>query len=273
MNEVLALTESDLKTLAPSIFAPNPISDVSARYQFIPTFEAVKRLQSEGWFPTKAQECRVTNQKNQGYQKHLIRFQRQDLVLNGEAIEVVLINSHNRSAAYQLMAGVYRFICANGMIVGDTFERISVKHINFNPDEIVEASYEIIKTAPEIGQKMKEMKAIELTEAERAAYAESAALLQYGEKEKIPFETTRLLTPRRYDDRGKNDLWSTFNIVQENMMKGGIQGLKRDERGNLRRVTTRMIRSIDRDVRLNKALWNVAEKVNAIKSSRENLAA
>ena len=115
MNQVQALTEDVLRTLAPSIFAQNPISDGSNRYQFIPTFEVVKRLQNEGWLPASAQESHVRNQENQGYQKHLIRFQRQDLILDGEAIEVVLINSHNRSAAYQLMAGVFRFVCSNGM--------------------------------------------------------------------------------------------------------------------------------------------------------------
>jgi hypothetical protein len=267
MNQVRPLTENDLRTLAPSVFATSPIDYVSERYRFIPTFDVVKRLQTEGWFPTKAQECRVTNAKNQGYQKHMIRFQRQDLILNGEAIEVVLINSHNRSAAYQLMAGVFRFICSNGMIVGDTFERISVKHIDFNPDEIVEVSYEIIANAPKIAGNMQQMKAIELSQSEREIFAESAALALYGEKEAIPFRTERLLTPRRYDDRNKNDLWNTFNIVQENIMKGGIRGLKGDNSGNLRTVTTRKIKSIDRDVKLNKALWNLTEKMKELKAS------
>jgi hypothetical protein len=176
MNQLQPLTETELRTLAPSVFATNPIDDVSERYRFIPTFEVVKRLQTEGWYPTKAQECRVTNERNQGYQKHLIRFQRQDLILNGEVIEVALINSHNRSAAYQLMAGVFRFICSNGMIVGDTFERISVKHIDFNADEIVEAPYEIIGNAPKIAANMQEMKAIELSQTEKEAFAASAAL-------------------------------------------------------------------------------------------------
>jgi hypothetical protein len=243
------------------------MNDVSERYRFIPTFEVVKRLQNEGWFPTKAQECRVTNAKNQGYQKHLIRFQRQDLILNGEAIEVVLINSHNRSAAYQLMAGVFRFICSNGMIVGDTFERISVKHMDFNPDEIVEASYEIINNAPKITGNMQEMKGIELNQNEREIFAESAALVLYGEKDAIPFRTERLLTPRRYEDRGKNDLWSTFNTVQENLIKGGIRGLRKDPSGILRSVTTRKIKSIDRDVKLNKALWNLTERMKELKTS------
>jgi hypothetical protein len=259
MNQLGSLTENELRTLTPSLFATSPIDDVSERYQFIPTFEVVKRLQTEGWFPTKAQECRVTNEKNQGYQKHLIRFQRHDLILNGEAIEVVLINSHNRSAAYQLMAGVFRFICSNGMIVGDTFDRISVKHMDFDPDEIVEASYEIINNAPKIAGNMQEMKAIELCQSEREIFAESAALTLYGEKDAIPFRTERLLTPRRSEDRNRTDLWNTFNIVQENMMKGGIRGLKKDDSGKLRSVMTRKIKSI--------ALWNLTEKMKELKTS------
>jgi len=269
MNPLRALSENEMRALAPSMFATSPIGDVSDRYRFISTFEIVKRLQTKGWFPTKAQECRVINEKNQGYQKHLIRFQRQDLILNGDAIEVVLINSHNRSAAYQLMVGVFRFICSNGMIVGETFEKISVKHVNFHPDEIAEASYEIVRNAPKIAATTQNMKVIELNERDKAEYAQSAALLQYDHPDAIPFNANQLLTPRRLDDRGKNDLWSTFNIVQENMMKGGIRGLKRDQHGNMRRLTTREIRSIDRSVRLNKQLWNLTENYRVVKSATE----
>ena len=63
-----------------------------------------------------------------------------------------------------------------------------------------------------------------------------------------------------------------INIVQENMMKGGIPclhrqgGLKKDDSGNLRSVTTRKIKSIDRDVKVNKALWNLTEKMKALKT-------
>jgi hypothetical protein len=78
----------------------------------------------------------------------------------------------------------------------------------------VEASYEIIDNAPKIAANMQEMKAIELSQSEREIFAESAALALYAKKEAIPFRTERLLTSRRYDDRGKNVLWSTFNIVQ-----------------------------------------------------------
>jgi hypothetical protein len=48
--------------------------------------------------------------------------------------ELVLINSHDRSSAYQLHAGLFRFGCGDGMIVADaTFEPISIRHSGFRP--------------------------------------------------------------------------------------------------------------------------------------------
>jgi len=34
--------------------------------------------------------------------------------------EIVLTNSHDGYASFQLMAGVFKFVCSNGMIVADS---------------------------------------------------------------------------------------------------------------------------------------------------------
>src|ERR1700751_6461233 len=53
--------------------------------------------------------------------------------------EVVLVNSHDKSSAYQLHCGLFRLVCTNGMVVSDgTFQRISIKHSGFNPDSVIE---------------------------------------------------------------------------------------------------------------------------------------
>ena len=59
--------------------------------------------------------------------------------------ELVLVNSHDRSSAYQLHAGLFRFICGNGMIIADaTFERVSIRHSGFTPDEVIDASFKLL---------------------------------------------------------------------------------------------------------------------------------
>ncbi|KLG73711.1 hypothetical protein WR24_03750, partial [Escherichia coli] len=69
-----------------------------------------------------------------------------------------------------------------------------------------------------------------------------------------PVTTADILTPRRWEDYGK-DLWSAYQTIQENMLKGGISG--RSAKG--KRIHTRAIHSIDTDIKLNRALWVMAE--------------
>jgi hypothetical protein len=42
-------------------------------------------------------------------------------------------------------------------------------------------------------------------------------------------------------------------------MRGGLEGQGRDRNGRERRFTSRPVKGIDQDVRLNKALWKIAE--------------
>lgn len=256
------LSNEEILRLAPSAGAIAPYSEVSKRYQLVPTINIVDMLRGEKWNPVNVQEAGTRKDERKGFQKHLIRFRHPELVIGDEAIEAVLINSHDRSCAYQFLTGVFRFICSNGMIVGDTFERVSVRHINFNPEEIIEASYQVIEHAPQIAENVKDMKAISLTESEQTAYAGAALQLVYDEPERFPFRPERLLNKRRSEDYG-NSLWKTFNTVQENILKGGIHGFNQVTR---KRVTTRAVKSIDRNVKLNKALWTLTEKMMELKA-------
>jgi hypothetical protein len=148
------LPNDQLRALAPSVFAAQAMPGVSSRYAFVPTAHLVARLRDAGWAPVSAVEQRIKIEDRRGFQKHLIRFQRRDVVpVKGEYTpELCLINSHDRSSAYQLHAGLYRFICANGMFVADgsAFERVSIRHAGFTPDEVIEASFRILDQVPAI---------------------------------------------------------------------------------------------------------------------------
>ncbi|MGO4484326.1 DUF932 domain-containing protein [Rhizobium sp. 2TAF27] len=71
--------------------------------------------------------------------------------------------------------------------------------------------------------------------------------------------------PRRHDDRA-NDLWTVWNVVQENAIKGGLRGVGRDDLGRPRRVKSRAVNGIDLDIKLNKALWLLGERMAALKA-------
>ena len=59
----------------------------------------------------------------------------------------------------------------------------------------------------------------------------------------------------------------TLNVIQENVMRGGLSARSSattDQHGRWRRgrmVTTRAVANIDQDVKLNKALWPLGERV------------
>ncbi|HZK54229.1 MAG TPA: DUF932 domain-containing protein [Desulfosporosinus sp.] len=103
------------------------------------------------------------------------------------------------------------------------------------------------------------MKAIQLSRPEQEIFARSALALKYGEEQ--PVTARQILLPKRLDD-GNNSLWTKFNVVQENLMRGGQRG--RGATG--RRVTTRPVQSIDNNVKLNRALWILADEMAKLKN-------
>ena len=97
-----------------------------------------------------------------------------------------------------------------------------------------------------------------LTDAERLALATGAATYRWADPNKAPVNPPMLLNPRRYGD-GAKDLWTTLNTSQENITKGGQRDYSRRRTNGDRMPKSRAIKGIDEDLRLNKALWHMAE--------------
>jgi len=259
------LENDALRAYAPSIFAVQPIAGVSQNYSFLPTVHAVDAMRQAGWVPVWASEQRVRLETREGFQKHMIRFQRANQV--GKSVEylpeICLVNSHDRSSAYQLHAGIFRLICGNGLIVADTtFERVSIRHTGFDPGQIVDASLQVLDSLPQLTDSVEGFRARQLTPAESKAFAESAILLRYDDLQAAPVGPTKLLECRRSEDAGP-DLWSTYNRVQENMIQGGLKDYSRRKTNGQRFPRTRAVGGLDENVRLNKALWHLAEALKS----------
>jgi len=116
-------------------------------------------MRENGWVPVRAQEQSIRTEARRGFQKHVVRFARAEHLQSWEKNqvrpEVVLVNSHDKSSAYQLHCGLFRLVCTNGMVVSDgTFQRISIKHSGFNPDSVIEASFKVLTPVPDIMNKV-----------------------------------------------------------------------------------------------------------------------
>jgi hypothetical protein len=64
------------------------------------------------------------------------------------APEVVVINSHDGACAFRLIAGLYRLVCSNGLMVSDgEIASIAVRHTGNILQDVVEGSYSIVENA------------------------------------------------------------------------------------------------------------------------------
>lgn len=262
------LSHDQLHRTAPAIFAQQPDKAVSDRYGFVPTIEVVDALQAEGWYPVRAQQTNVRDPDRQAVTRHMIRF-RQDpdrqMAVGDSITELVLTNSHDRSAAYQLDLGLFRLICLNGMVtpVGDV-GGIRVRHGKQIVDEILEGSIELSHQVPKIAQGVEAFRSTLVSQGEAHLFAEAALSLRYGDdwQQSSPIKPADILEARRTED-ANGTLWSVFNRTQENLFKGGLRGRSRSGRA----TRTRPIRSVTEDVRLNRALWKLTERFAQLKGT------
>lgn len=252
-----SLTRDQLRQQAPSIFATQPWEGMSSRYRFIGTDAVLDMMAEQGFHPTKAVQSRVRLPGKQGFQRHMIRL-RHESFSGDEVPEAVLVNSHDRSSAYHIYTGIMRFVCENGMIVQSAdFGGFSIRHSGSRDlfAQVRDATSQIMEGIPAIMGRIDAWKGISLSPADQLAFAELAWEL----KPHPSILPAQLLTPRRQEDapdaNGSRSLWATLNCAQEWVLKGGIQA--RNHRG--RRVTTRAVRAVDADLRINRRLWELAE--------------
>jgi len=267
MTAPIFMTNDLIVKFASAAGATEPVDKVSSRYTFVPTLDAVDLLRDAGWFPINAEQSGTRIQDKEGFQKHSIRFTRnENFEMNpkDERVDLVLYNSHDLGSSFKLIASVWRLVCGNGLMIASDFANFTHRHVGFSENDFVESADKITASANIINDQMDYLKGISLGYDEQIAYAESAHKLIYEDIKDAPIAPDKLLTQRRSED-GANNLWTVFNRVQENVIKGGIKGRVYGEHGP-RKVTTRAVQSLDRNIKLNQALWVLTERMAELKS-------
>ncbi|KUM24443.1 hypothetical protein AU467_30060 [Mesorhizobium loti] len=260
-----ALDNEALYRHVPSIFAREAHDSRSERYVYVPTIEIVEGLRREGWFPFLAVQAVPRDGSRHGHAKHMLRLRRDGGIGKPEAAEVIIVNSHDGTSAYQMFAGVLRFVCTNSMIAGERFEEVRVPHKGGIQDQIIEGVYTVAEDFPRLIDATETMKDTRLSQAEQQVLAEASLVARYGEEES-PVRPDQIIAPRRREDVGES-LWQTFNVIQENLIRGGLSGRRQTADGRIRRSQTRAINGIDQNVGLNRALWTLAEGMQRLKAA------
>lgn len=239
-----------------AVLATTPAPGVSARYQFISSGEIVQRFAQEGWTVAAATTAAPRKRPN-AWAKHMLDFRHPDLPeINGAVPRIIVTNSHDGTASARVLAGVFRFVCSNGLVVGNTVGKETVRHTGDAAADLIHRMQSLAKNTHKLYDSIERWSKKELTKAQRHEFARFSAQLRWGDARR--FEVEDLLMVRRAeDDRG--DLWATFNRIQENTVRGGIEGLSRSGRA----ATSRPLSDITRSVDYNAQLWALAEEVAA----------
>ncbi|MBN9407448.1 MAG: DUF945 domain-containing protein [Burkholderiales bacterium] len=244
------LSDDQIHHVAPSIFADAPHESRSERYAYIPTATVLTELRKEGFQPFMVTQTRVRDEGRREHTKHMIRLRHASQINGAEANEIVLLNSHDGTSSYQMLAGMFRFVCSNGLVCGDTVADVRVPHKGDVAGSVIEGAYQVLSGFERVKESRALMRCITLDDGEAEVFARAALALKYDDPDKpAPITESQILMPRRFEDR-RSDLWSVFNRAQENLTKGGLSG--RSANG--------------RRVRLNRALWLLADGMRALKA-------
>lgn len=304
MNCITPINETQLLKLAPSVFAAGAHSSRSDRYGYVNSIDLIRALVEKGFDVVDARQSKARNADKQDFTKHVVRLRHLESYARTAALfaegranfrdthtiearaaarsipgygEVVLVNSHDGSSAVVLHGGILRPDCFNGLYVSDAqIAAIHVTHSKRLVANVIDGAFQVAEQLPKALEVVGQWNQLQLTHQEQNALAEAAHVLRFADDEgnvTTGVQPAQLLRVRREADR-KSDLWTVFNRVQENALRGGLEDVRpvtdaQRQRGQYRprHLRTRAIKGIDQDVKLNKALWTLAEKLAAVKQA------
>src|SRR5690606_26147536 len=116
-----------------SIFATEAHESRSERFRPIPTIEVLRGLEKEGFVPVGVKQGTTRVPGKAPFTKHLIRLRHVDAMqkhaVGDTVLEMLLKNANDGTAAYDLMAGLFRIQCLNSLVAQTgTVDSVKVRH-------------------------------------------------------------------------------------------------------------------------------------------------
>ena len=252
------LTESEIKEKAKSIFTTTGAPGTSEKYAHISTKQIVDDMARLGWGVVDAKQVRA--RKGDGYQKHLVVFRNNDIVINGEDgdhayPQILLTNSHDGKNAFTFTAGLFRMVCENGLVIcSKEFENLKIRHYGYDFEELQKVINTMVESLPLTVESMNTFKRKTLRQEQIIEFARRATEIRFGAEQlqNIQINYTELIEPTRPEDRG-DDLWSVYNVVQEKLVHGMFEYMSGTK---LRKA--RKIKNFKQDLDLNAKLYELA---------------
>lgn len=259
----MILTVEQAIERAPAIATTVPHPYKGEGFVHVNTEDVIRTMVEHGWGITDVMQAKgtiTTRGVNTGlYNQHIVRMRSPDYMdaQVGDVVpEAIIRNSHDGSGCFMFMLGLWRFYCTNGLIIGETLEELRIQHRWLDAKAIVEMVEDMWRRqVPRVLEWRERALARNMSQEEQGVFAHRAQILRFPERSSMPFHPRELLVARRPEDEG-DDLWRVYNRVQENIIKGGIEG--QSEQGRLTR--TRTITGVQATVDINRSLFDLADR-------------
>ena len=260
------MSKDDMRLNSPAVFAEEPVPEASRHYTFIPTTKLIDDFGKLGW-----NVIRINQQRSHIdplHTKHRVTFRSDAFpAVNGLFPELIMVNSHDRTASFNFMLGLFRLVCSNGLVVADKiFESLRVRHIGYRFEDLEALTQTIMENMPKVIATVDKLQSITMTDEQQMDFALKAVAVRF--KEYVDERTKKVntaaiqksidmdsfLTPVRDEDNDPT-VWAVYNRIQEKLMKGGFIRIgTKDEKPK----SVRPISNIKLDIDVNRTLWEMA---------------
>lgn len=231
----------------------------SDKFSVVTTYDVLSRLEDQGFHVTDFVQSKARTIERRATSRHMFRLRHVDDlgVGEGNVAEIIGVNALDGTSSFRFYGGVLRFVCFNGTVTGDLFGTSFVRHVGENTLDLVNTSVDqIAGRMPTMLDKIEQFAQIAVTPEQTKQMVDRALRVRFDEKQREAMLTSpNLATPRRRADI-KSDLWTVFNRIQENTMRGGLQYSVKDKHGMVRRSSMRAIKAASDTVNVNRKLWD-----------------
>ena len=242
----MSISLNSLRERVPAIFTKTPSPKVSNRYSFADSEYYLQKFIDADWFIHSARQVSKSE-----YAPHQVILRNKDIATVGDLLpQLIFTNSHNGIKKMTMDTGIYRLVCSNGLVVPTSItQSLSIKHIDLGDsttDTIVNSFYEKV---PIIMNNIDRMRNKILTNDEIDNFTYNALQIRFINA--VGININDVVKPSRIEDYS-DDLWTVFNVVQEKLIRGGIQLPSKRH--------SRPINNFVNDNDINTKLWQLAEQ-------------
>jgi hypothetical protein len=271
------LTSDQIHARAPAVYAHDYAEDLSTKYGNFNSANAIEVMNDYGYGVTQAAQVKGRSEKSNIYGQHLMAFAKRHEInaLSEQQPEIIFYNSHDGKSSMKLFAGIYRFVCSNGIIAGEGFDQRMI-HYKSNLDSFENLLTYTAAKLESVTDFTARLQRITPDQEIINHFTKQALSTRYDYLGNTPvgslitnmFDTRAVrqaLAVTRREDMA-DDAWTIFNRVQESVLRGGFDVLgprKRYGKKFIGYKKTKAINSVKENVTINRKLWDIAQETLA----------